>query len=89
MNTMQQVSVGAWEALLWLAGPALALTFLLGLAISMVQAVTQIQESSLSFAPKFAALLALIALAGGAMFHGLTDYATQLYHALPVLVGHG
>lgn len=89
MNNLHQVSVGAWTALLWLAGPALALTFLLGLLISMVQAVTQIQESSLSFAPKFAALLALIALAGGAMFHGLTDYASQLYHSLPMLINHG
>lgn len=86
---MQQVNVGAWIALAWIAGPALALAFMLGLLISLAQAVTQVQESSLSFAPKLAGLILLFALAGNTMFHGLADYATALYSSLPQLIAHG
>lgn len=86
---MQQVATGAWLALAWLAGPALLLAFALGLAVSLLQAVTQVQESSLSFAPKLAALIVLFALGGSAMFHGLTHYAATLYRSLPHLIAHG
>lgn len=89
MSSMQQVATGAWIALGWLAGPALAVAFILGLLISLAQAVTQVQESSLSFAPKLAALVVLFALAGSTLFHGLTDYATTLYRSLPQLIAHG
>lgn len=89
MNSMHQVAMGAWLALAWLAGPALLLAFALGLLISLMQAVTQVQESSLSFAPKLAALIVLFALGGGTMFHGLAHYAATLYRSLPQLIAYG
>lgn len=89
MQTFSQVGVGAWIALAWLAGPALLLTFTVGLTIGVLQAVTQVQESSLSFAPKFAALILLFAIGGVTMFHGLTHYASVLYASLPRLIAHG
>lgn len=89
MTSMQQVALGAWVALAWIAGPALLVAFAVGLGVSLLQAVTQVQESSLSFAPKLAALLVLFALGGSALFHGLTDYAATLYRSLPQLIAHG
>ncbi len=86
MTDMSQVSGAAWIALAWLAGPALLLSLAVGLAVSLFQAVTQLQESTLSFAPKFIALSALIALAGGAMFHGVTYFATELFRSFPELI---
>jgi len=86
---MHQVAMGAWVALAWLAGPALVLAFAVGLLISLMQAVTQIQESSLSFAPKVGVLIVLFAVGGGAMFHGVTHYAITLYRSLPQLVAYG
>lgn len=89
MNSMHQVADGAWIALAWFAGPALVLTFAVGLLISLMQAVTQIQDSSLSFAPKLGVLVILFALGGEALFHGVTHYATSLYQSLPQLIAHG
>lgn len=89
MNSMHQVAIGAWLALAWLAGPSLILAFGVGLTISLLQAVTQIQESSLSFAPKVGVLIVLFAVGGTAMFHGVTHYATTLYQSLPQLIAHG
>lgn len=78
-----------WIALAWLMGPAILLGFAVGLAISLLQAVTQVQDSSLSFAPKLAALLVLFAIGGAAMFHGVTQYAQVLFQSIPQLVLHG
>lgn len=89
MDTFSEVGVGAWIALAWLAGPALLLTFAVGLTIGVLQAITQVQESSISFAPKFAALIVLFAVGGTAMFHGLTHYAAELYSSLPRLIARG
>ena len=89
MNSMHQVATGAWIALAWLAGPALVLAFGVGLLFSLMQAVTQIQESSLSFAPKLGVLIVLFVVGGGAMFHGVTHYATTLYQSLPQLIAYG
>lgn len=89
MNSMTQVANGAWIALAWLAGPPLAVAFGIGVVVAITQAVTQIQESSLSFAPKLIGLIALLALLGASMFEGVTRYATALYTALPVLIAHG
>ncbi|HYW93824.1 MAG TPA: flagellar biosynthetic protein FliQ [Gammaproteobacteria bacterium] len=86
MTDMSQVSNAAWIALAWLAGPALVLSLTVGLAVSLFQAMTQLQESTLSFAPKFIALSVLIALAGTAMFHGVTQFATALFHSVPELI---
>lgn len=86
---MHQVADGAWIALAWLAGPALVLAFAIGLTISLFQAVTSIQDSSLSFAPKVGVLIILFAVGGTAMFHGVTHYATTLYQSIPQLIAYG
>lgn len=50
--------------ILELAGPILLVCLLVGLAISIFQAVTQIQEATITFVPKIlAALLAIVLLA--------------------------
>lgn len=89
MNTMTQVANGAWSALAWLAGPPLAVAFGVGLIFAITQAVTSIQESSLSFAPKLVALIGLLAVFGGSLFEGITRYAATLYTSIPVLIAHG
>lgn len=71
-----------WTALT-IAGPILGLSMLVGLLISVIQVVTQIQELSLTFVPKiFAVALALIAL-GSWMLNKLIVYAVTLYNNIP------
>lgn len=75
-----------WNCLV-VAGPVLAVTLMLGLAISVVQVATQIQEATLGYVPKLlAAALLLIAL-GPWMVNRITDFARGLYLAIPTLGG--
>jgi flagellar biosynthetic protein FliQ len=66
-----------------LLGPALAV----GLAISLFQAATQINEMTLSFIPKLLITIAVLILGGPWMLGALSDYTIRLYQAIPALIG--
>lgn len=70
-----------------LAGPILISTLCVGLVVSLVQAVTTVQESSLTFLPKLLVVAAILALTGHWMLTQITDYTTQLYDSIPKLLG--
>ncbi|HEY8614026.1 MAG TPA: flagellar biosynthetic protein FliQ [Roseomonas sp.] len=61
---------------LMLGGPLLVLLLVVGLAIAVVQALTQIQEASLAFVPKMA-VLGLALMFGGSMAMGLLRSFTE------------
>jgi flagellar biosynthesis protein FliQ len=58
-----------------LAGPPLGVALLIGTVMSLVQAVTQINEQTLSFLPKVAAIFATLLLMGASMMTALTDFS--------------
>ena len=57
-----------------------------GLVVSIFQAVTSIQEQSLSFIPKIVALAAIIVILGPWMLDQLVTYAQNLYTSIPSLI---
>jgi flagellar biosynthetic protein FliQ len=69
------------------AGPILLVGLVIGLAVSLFQAVTQIQEQSLSFIPKIIGLAVILMILGPWMMDKLINYVTNLYMAIPSLVG--
>ena len=69
-----------------LAGPMLILSLVVGLAISVIQAVTQIQEQTLSFVPKLFAVGAAFLIALPWMMQVMIKYTTELFRSFPVLV---
>jgi flagellar biosynthesis protein FliQ len=69
------------------AGPLLLVAMVVGLLVSIFQAVTQIQEQSLTLIPKIAAIAAITVLLGPWMLDQLVVYTTNLYSAIPTLVG--
>ena len=69
-----------------LAGPMLILSLIVGLAISVIQAVTQIQEQTLSFVPKLFAVGAAFLIALPWMMQVMIKYTTELFRSFPVLV---
>lgn len=72
-----------WTAIL-ISAPVLGLSMAVGLLISMVQVVTQIQEMSLTFVPKiFVVALTLIAL-GPWMIRTLMQFATSIIGNIPM-----
>lgn len=71
---------------LMLAGPLLAIALGVGLLISVVQAVTSIQEQTLSFVPKLFAVAAAFLLALPWMLQVMVKYTTELFRSLPALI---
>lgn len=57
-----------------------------GVLISIVQAVTQIQEQTLSFVPKLLALAAVLVVGGPWMVDILTQYTRDLWTSIPQVV---
>jgi flagellar biosynthetic protein FliQ len=71
--------------MLKLSAPVLLVGLVVGLLISMIQAVTQINESTLSFIPKLAAVGITLGLLGGFMMGTLTSYARSVFDQLIVV----
>ena len=66
-----------------LAAPLIGFTMLIGLTVSILQVVTQIQESSLAFVPKLIAATAVLLVMSGWMLKTLANYATELISNIP------
>ena len=71
---------------LTLAGPLLGVALVVGLIVSVFQAVTSIQEQTLSFVPKLFAVGGVFLLLFSWMLQILMRYATELFRSLPGLV---
>ncbi len=70
-----------------IAGPLLGVALAVGLAISVLQAVTSIQEQTLSFVPKLFAVGAVFLVLLSWMLQSMMKYTTELFRSLPGLVG--
>ncbi len=66
-----------------LAGPMLAVALIVGLVISVLQAVTQIQEQTISFVPKLAAVAITFIVALPWLIHVMIKYTTELFRSIP------
>jgi flagellar biosynthesis protein FliQ len=66
-----------------LTAPLIGGTTLVGLIVSILQGVTQVQESSLSFVPKLIAAGVILLALGGWMMRVLADYATTMIASIP------
>ena len=85
MNAQMVLTMGQ-EALLTLfmvSAPVLGVVLVVGLLISLFQAVTQINESTLTFIPKLIAAMLVFALAGPWMLNVLIDYIRRTIEAIP------
>ena len=76
---------GLFQILIMIA-PVLGVALVVGLIIAIFQAVTSIQEQTLTTVPKIFAILAVLALLGGWMFSSMRDYTVQIFQMIPQLV---
>lgn len=85
MNAQMALSMGqeALWTLLLVSAPVLGVVLVVGLVISLFQAITQINESTLTFIPKLVAAVAVFALAGPWMLSMLVDYLRRTIEAIP------
>jgi flagellar biosynthetic protein FliQ len=75
----------AIEVLMMVAGPLLLVALVIGLVVSIFQAATQINESTLSFIPKLIGLFLTLVLAGPWMLTVLLDFMRQTFTSIPAL----
>lgn len=68
---------------LMLAGPILTLTLIVGVGINILQAVTSVQEMTLSFVPKLIIISITVVITGPWMLQQMTTFTTNLITRLP------
>jgi len=88
-DTVVNLAQQAMTLAMKVGGPLLAVGLAIGLIVSVFQAVTQIQEQSLSFIPKIVGVAAVIVIAGPWMLSQLLGYTEDLFRSIPTLVGGG
>jgi len=70
-----------------IAAPLLLIALITGLVIGMLQAATQINESTLSFIPKLLMLVLTLFVAGPWILRVLIDFTHDLYASIPAMIG--
>jgi flagellar biosynthesis protein FliQ len=86
-GTVMEIGRQAIEVTLIIAAPTLLAALVVGLIISIFQAATQINESTLQFVPKLVAMFVVILLFGPWMLQYLIDYIQRLFGSIPQLIG--
>ncbi len=70
-----------------LSAPILVTALVIGFAVSLFQAMTQIQEFTLAFVPKVIGIGIALILSGNWMLHTLIDFTIDLFARIPALLG--
>jgi flagellar biosynthetic protein FliQ len=70
---------------LLLSLPVLGASLVVGLVVSVLQSVTQVQEQTLSFVPRLVAALPALAIAGPWIGSQLGRFTTRLWTSIPTL----
>jgi flagellar biosynthetic protein FliQ len=83
---LARLSAETLYLVLLVSAPALVVSLLVGFGIGLLQAVTQVQEQTLSFVPKLVAVGLVLALGGGWMGAQLLRFTETLWSAIPDLV---
>ncbi|WP_180124684.1 flagellar biosynthesis protein FliQ [Rhodoferax sp. BLA1] len=88
MNAQMVLTMGqdALWMMLMVSAPVLGVILVVGLLVSLFQAVTQINEATLAFVPKLIAAMAVFALAGPWMLTTLIEYIRRTIEAIPSAV---
>ena len=72
---------------LYLGGPVLIVALVVGLAVSIFQAVTQIHEMTLTFIPKILAVAAVLTVLLPWTIRRLMDFTINLFSSIPTIIG--
>lgn len=68
------------------SAPLLIISLVIGLIVSIIQTITSIQEQTLTFVPKFIAIMLILILFGGWMMNGMVDLLKDLMAQVPQMI---
>lgn len=80
------LGIETFKIALLLSLPSLLVGMLIGLAVSIFQATTQINEMTLSFIPKIIGVVVIIILTMPWMMNEMVDFATDIFNQIPTFV---
>ncbi len=86
-GSVMEIGRQAIEVTLMISAPLLITALVVGLVISIFQAATQINESTLQFVPKLVAMFIVLIVLGPWMLQYLMDYIQRLFGSIPQLIG--
>jgi len=81
-GVVMDIATNAMITAIMIAAPVLGVSIIVGLAVSIFQATTHIQEQTLTFVPKVLAIVGVLILFGPWMISVLTTYMTELYSGM-------
>lgn len=85
-ETVLTIGRQALETLMTTASPILLVILVTGLLISILQALTQINEATLSFVPKLVLSSLVLVLASPWMLSNLTDFISRMILSIPAVI---
>lgn len=85
-DIVAQVGTEALKTVLFVSAPLLLIAIVVGLLVSILQAITQIQEMTLTFVPKILALMAGLFFCSHYMIDRLLGFTQNLIQMIPVLI---
>ena len=88
MHEMTAIVQQALLLVLISSGPPIVLSLIVGFAVSVFQATTQIQEQTLSFAPKIVVVFGVLGLAGPWIGTNLLRFTFHIFDRFPLIIGH-
>jgi flagellar biosynthetic protein FliQ len=88
-ETVVTIGRQALELTLIVSAPLLLVALLVGLVVSFFQAITQLNEQTLSFLPKLVAVAATLVVVGPWMITTLVDYLQRTLIGIPQMVSGG
>ncbi len=86
VETLKEIFLNLFMTILITAGPVLMVSLLVGLVISFLQAVTQIQEFTLTFVPKIIAVFVCFYLMLPWMARIVTQYTANIIENIPLYI---
>ena len=84
-DSVIQIGSEAIKMVLFISLPMLAVALIVGIAISLFQAVTQIQEMTLTFVPKIIAVFAAMIIAAPWMTERMISFTSDIFNMIPNL----
>jgi flagellar biosynthetic protein FliQ len=82
-----EIVVEAFQVAAKIAGPPLMAALFVGVVVSLLQTITQIQEMTLTFVPKLVAMGLIVIFSGQWMIRILTTWVISLWSIIPTISG--
>lgn len=86
-TTIIEIAMQTMVVSLKLSAPILLTALVIGFAVSLFQAMTQIQEFTLAFVPKLVGIGVALLISGNWMLHTLVTFTIDLFERIPELLG--